>query len=57
MRTFIFTSRERQILENYLTEGSIEKIAVSKIIQQIKKHETLFEDVYLYLKVRKTMTT
>jgi hypothetical protein len=57
MRTYIFTSRERQILESYLTGGSIEKIPVSKIIQKIKKHETLFEDVYLYLKVRKTMTT
>jgi hypothetical protein len=57
MRTYIFTDRERRILEAYLTNADIDKNDVSKILHQIKKYETLFEDVYLYLRVRKTMTT
>jgi hypothetical protein len=56
MRTYIFTSRERKILESYLINASVDKVAVSKIMHRIKKYKTLFDDVYLYLSVRKTMT-
>ena len=57
MRTYIFTDRERRILEAYLTDAKVDKIEVSKIMHRFRKYTTLFEDVYLYLRVRKTMTT
>jgi len=57
MRTYIFTSRERRILEAYLTKTDVDKIEVSKIMHRIRKFKTLFDDVYLYLRVRKTMVT
>lgn len=56
MRTYIFTDRERQILEAHLTEANVDKDATSKIVRQIRENKTLFEDVYLYLRVRKTIT-
>ena len=55
MRTYIFTERERRILEAYLTNINVNKIEVSKIMHRIRKYKTLFEDVYLYLQVRKTI--
>lgn len=57
MRTYIFTNRERRILEAYLINTDVDKIAISKIMHRIRKYRTLFDDVYLYLRVRKTMTT
>ncbi|UCD26094.1 MAG: hypothetical protein JSW19_00230 [Candidatus Bathyarchaeota archaeon] len=57
MRTYIFTKRERRIIEAYVTSRPVDSIQVSKIIHRIRKYNTLFEDVYLYLQVRKTMTT
>jgi hypothetical protein len=58
MRTYIFTDRERRIMEAYVAHPArVDKIEVSKIMHRIRKTETLFEDVYLYLAVRKTMTT
>ena len=57
MRTYIFTDRERRILEAYLTDAKVDKIEVSKIMHRVRKYTTLFEDVYLYLRVRKTMAT
>jgi len=57
MRTYIFTDRERRILEAYLTNTDVDKIALSKIMHRIRKYGTLFEDVYLYLRVRKTVAT
>ena len=52
MRTYIFTDRERRILEAYLTHAKINKSELSKILTQIQKKELLFEDVYLYLQAR-----
>jgi len=52
MRTYIFTDRERRILEAYLTWAKINRSELSKILTQIHKKEMLFEDVYLYLQVR-----
>ena len=57
MRTYIFTERERRILEAHLAGGEVDSIEVSKIMHRIRKFKTLFEDVYLYLRVRKTMPT
>ena len=56
MRTYIFTNRERQILEAHLTAANVDKDATSRIMRQISENKTLFEDVYLYLRVRKTIT-
>ena len=57
MRKHIFSERERQLLENFLTKaGNNKDSTVSEILQKIKKYEELFEDVYLYLQVRKTIT-
>ena len=37
MRTYIFTERERRILEAYLTEAKVDKIEVSKIMHRFRK--------------------
>ena len=52
MRTYIFSDRERRILEAYLTRAKIDRGELTKILTQIKKKKMLFEDVYLYLQVR-----
>jgi hypothetical protein len=57
MRSYIFTDRERSTLENYLLKADVDKVALSKILDQIKKDKLLFEDVFLYLQVRKTLTS
>ena len=57
MRTYIFTERERRILEAYLTKADVDKNKVAKIMHRVRKYKTLFEDVYLYLQVRKTIGT
>jgi len=57
MRAYIFTDRERRVLEAYLTNTNVDKVEISKIMRRIRKAKTLFNDVYLYLKVRKTMIT
>lgn len=57
MRKHIFSERERQLLKNFLTNaGNNKDPAMSEVLQMIKKHEVLFQDIYLYLQVRKTMT-
>jgi len=56
MITRIFTDEERQILEAYLTNAEVNKAALSNLFNLIKKRKRLFEDVYLYLQIRKTIT-
>jgi hypothetical protein len=57
MRSYIFTDRERSTLENYLLKAEVDKVALSKILDRIKKDKFLFEDIFLYLQVRKTLTS
>jgi hypothetical protein len=57
MKLHIFTKNERRILEDYLTNAEVNKVEVSKILDRIRKRSILFEDIYLYLRVRKTMST
>jgi hypothetical protein len=57
MRNYIFTDRERRILEAYLLKADADKSALSKILNRIKKEKLLFEDVFQYLQVRKTVTS
>ena len=56
MRTSIFTKAERHLLEGHLTKKKNDKEDVQKLLQKIKKHKSLFEDVFLYLQVKKTMS-
>ena len=53
----IFTDEERRILEAYLTNVEVDKTALSKITNRIKTQKSLFEDVFLYLQVRKAITS
>ncbi|UCE96728.1 MAG: hypothetical protein JSV51_03815 [Candidatus Bathyarchaeota archaeon] len=57
MRAYIFTDRERMILEAFLIGKKVDKTKLSKILHRIRKYRTLFDDTYLYLRVRKTITT
>jgi hypothetical protein len=55
MRSYIFTKNERRLLENYLAKVEVDQIEVSKIVERIQKRTLLFEDIYLYLRIRQTM--
>jgi hypothetical protein len=57
MRTFIFSNLEREILEKYLTGRQVDSSEVAKIMRRLEQHSRLFEDVYLYLQIRKTWST
>lgn len=56
MRSHIFTDEERRILEAYLIKKDVDKTALSKLLKRIKNKKVLFEDVFLYLQIRKTIT-
>jgi len=53
----IFTDEERRILEAYLTKADVDKAALADLFDLIKKGKSLFEDIFLYLQVRKTITS
>ena len=53
----IFTDEERKILEAYLTKGKVNAGILSKLLDEVKTRESLFEDVFLYLQVRKTVSS
>ena len=53
----IFTDEERRILEAYLTNTKVEKEALENLIDLIKDKKSLFEDIFLYLQVRKTVVS
>ncbi len=52
----IFTQEERQILESHLINAKVDETALAKLIEQIKAEKNLFDDVFLYLQVKKTLT-
>jgi hypothetical protein len=53
----IFTDEECQILEAYLTNSKVDRAVLSELLDKIKKSKKLFEDIFLYLQVRKTITS
>ena len=53
----IFTDEERQFLEAHLINAKVDKDALAKIINQIKTQKSLFDDVFIYLQVKKTLTS
>ena len=55
MRKFIFTKQERAVLESFLTATKSDDREVSRLLDKIKGNSVLFEDVYLYLQVRKSL--
>jgi hypothetical protein len=57
MLTKIFTDEERQILESHLISAKVDKNELAKVLNEIKTQKSLFDDVFLYLQVRKTLTS
>ena len=53
----IFTAEERRILEAHLTNAEVDKATLANLFDQIKKRKSLFDDIFLYLQVRKTITS
>lgn len=54
MNQNIFSKDERRLLKGYLTKIN-NKEDVQKILGKIRKNKILFEDVYLYLQIKKSM--
>lgn len=57
MITKIFTDEERQLLEANLINAKVDKDALAKILDQLNVQKSLFDDVFLYLQVKKTLTS
>ena len=55
MKNKIFSDREHKILEQHLINPKIDNGEIKKILNQIKTKKTLFDDVFLYLQVKKTL--
>jgi hypothetical protein len=56
MKTEIFTDQERQLLESHLINAKVDKIALEKILEKLRTEKKLFDDVFLYLQIKKTLT-
>jgi len=52
----IFTEEERQLLEGHLINSKVDKEKLDKVLEQIKTQKGVFDDVFLYLQVKKTLT-
>ena len=55
MNSHIFTEEERQILESHLIKTKVDQKKLDNILNQIKTQKQLFDDVFLYLQVKKTL--
>lgn len=55
MRTYIFNDSERKLLESLLISTKADNAAAHRILRKIKENKVLFDDIYLYLRVRKTL--
>ena len=53
MNSKIFTEEERQILESYLIDTKVDQKQLDNILNQIKTHKQLFDDIFLYLQIKK----
>ena len=52
----IFTDEERQLLEAHLINSKVDKEKLDSVLEAIKSQKGLFDDVFLYLQVKKTLT-
>jgi len=57
MKNKIFTADERQILESHLINTKVDKAALDILLNTIKTDKGLFDDIFLYLQVKKTLTS
>ena len=57
MKNRIFTDDERQILESNLINAKVDKNALDKLIKTIMTDKGLFDDIFLYLQVKKSLTS
>jgi hypothetical protein len=55
MITRIFTEEEHQLLESYIINSKVDKEAVDKILEQIKTEKALFDDIFLYLQIKRML--
>ena len=53
MNSHIFTEEERQTLESYLINTKVDQKKLDNILNQIKTHKQLFDDIFLYLQIKK----
>jgi hypothetical protein len=53
MNSHIFTEEERQILEAYLISQKVDQTKLDTILNQIKTQKQLFDDIFLYLQIKK----
>ncbi|WGM89066.1 MAG: hypothetical protein NUK63_09150 [Candidatus Bathyarchaeum tardum] len=53
----IFTEEERQLLEAHLINSKVDKEKIDNVLEQIKNEKGLFDDVFLYLQVKKTLSS
>ena len=53
----IFSAEEHQILESYMINIEVNKDKLAKILNEIKTKKSLFDDVFLYLQVKKTISS
>ena len=51
----VFTDDERQILESHLINAKVDKATLDKLLNTIKTDKGLFDDIFLYLQVKKTL--
>jgi hypothetical protein len=52
MRSYIFTERERRILQAFVDGKTVDNIEVSKILFRFREYKVLPVDIDLYFKVR-----
>jgi len=52
MRSYIFTERERRILQAFVDGRDVDMIDVSKILYRFREYKRLPLDIDLYLRVR-----
>jgi len=57
MKNRIFTDDERQILESHLINAKVDKATLDKLLNTVKTDKGLFDDIFLYLQVKKTLTS
>ncbi len=57
MKNRIFTDDERQILESNLINAKVDKAALDKLLKTIMTDKGLFDDIFLYLQVKKSLTS
>ena len=53
----IFSEEERQILESHLLNAKVDKNMLAKVLDEIKTQKRLFDDIFLYLQVKKTLSS